>query len=82
MKALIIFFVLLLTGMIAKSQDTVSIDTTVNHQTIEGWGHGGGILGFVYLALDLLDTSVANPVNLQQLDYLVDDLGLTGSRYP
>jgi len=75
-------FILLLWGTAVKAQDTIYIDTTVTYQTIEGWGHGGGILGFVYQAFDLLDTLVSNPVSLQQIDYLVDDLGLTGSRYP
>src|SRR5262249_13011863 len=41
---------------------------------------GGGVLGHVGGTYDMLDTTVANPLNYQVLDYLVDDLGLTGSR--
>ncbi len=62
------------------AQDTIAIDTTVEYQTIVGWGHGGGILGHVGGAWSMLDSTIANPVNYQVLDYLADDLGLTGSR--
>ncbi len=64
----------------AHAQDTIVIDTSIHFQTIEGWGHGGGILGHCNGPFIMLDSSVANPVNYQTLDYLVDDLGLTGSR--
>jgi len=64
----------------ARAQDTVSIDTTVHFQTIEGWGHGGGILGHTGGAYNMLDTALANAINYQTLDYLVDELGLTGTR--
>ena len=76
------FFLLLITFTATHlyAQDTISIDTTVQFQTIEGWGHGGGILGHVGGAWSMLDSSIANPVNYQILDYLADDLGLTGSR--
>ena len=52
----------------------------MQYQTIEGWGHGGGILGGCGGPFYMLDSSIANPVNYQMLDYLIDDLGLTGSR--
>src|SRR3954462_12713204 len=64
----------------AAAQDTVSVNAAVQFQTIEGWGHGGGILGHTNAAYSLLDTALANAVNHEILDYLVDDLGLTGSR--
>jgi putative Ig domain-containing protein/K319-like protein/glycosyl hydrolase family 30 len=47
---------------------------------IEGWGHGGGVLGGTGGASAMLPPTLADPVNRQFLDYLVDDLGLTGSR--
>jgi hypothetical protein len=74
-------FVLSLTaGLNMKAQDTITVNTAVRYQTILGWGHGGGVLGGTDGAFRMLDSSVAGPVNHQYLDYLVDDLGLTGSR--
>jgi hypothetical protein len=58
----------------------VVIDSHQTFQTILGWGHGGGILGGTEGARAMLDPSVADPVNYQYLDFLADDLGLTGSR--
>ena len=49
-------------------------------QTIDGWGHGGGILGGTGGATSMLDPATADTVNYQYLDYLLDDLGLTGTR--
>lgn len=80
MKYTFILILLLLAGGLLSAQDTITIDSTVHYQTIEGWGHGGGILGFTYTGISMVDTSIANPANFQLLDYLVDDLGLTGSR--
>ncbi|MCX6285496.1 MAG: T9SS type A sorting domain-containing protein [Bacteroidetes bacterium] len=80
MKSKIFILLLSFTGGYLHAQDTIVIDTTVQHQTIEGWGHGGGVLGHVFGAFSMLDTAIANPANYQLLDYLVDDLGLTGSR--
>ncbi|MBA3829116.1 MAG: T9SS type A sorting domain-containing protein [Taibaiella sp.] len=62
------------------AQDSVSVNSSISYQTIEGWGHGGGILGFTGGAWSMLDSSIANPVNYQILDFVTDDLGLTGSR--
>ena len=62
------------------AQATVTLTPSVHYQTIEGWGHGGGVLGGTSGAFSMLDSSVANPVNYQYLNYLIDDLGLTGSR--
>jgi hypothetical protein len=59
------------------SQDTVTINTSTQYQTIEGWGHGGGIFSMLNYGSD---TVFNNPMNKQMLDYLIDDLGLTGSR--
>jgi len=71
---------LYLAGNNANAQDTVSINSSTHYQIIEGWGHGGGILGFLDGAEYMLDSSVANPANYEKLDYITDDLGLTGSR--
>ncbi|TSA26634.1 MAG: T9SS C-terminal target domain-containing protein [Bacteroidetes bacterium] len=81
MKLLLIISACLLLEIIqTNAQDTVTIDTAIHHQTMAGWGHGGGVLGHVFNAFNMLDSAVANPANLQLLDYLVDDLGLSGSR--
>ncbi len=58
----------------------VVIEPAQTFQTIEGWGHGGGVLGGTAGAASMLDPAIADPVNLQYLDYLTDDLGLTGTR--
>ena len=58
----------------------VVIDSHQTFQTIKGWGHGGGILGATEGARTMLDPAVADPVNYQYLDYLADDLGLTGTQ--
>ena len=58
----------------------VVIDRSQKFQTMEGWGHGGGVLGGTYIAASMLSPSLADPVNHQYLDYLVDELGLTGTR--
>ena len=78
LQFILLFFVLMAVQI--NAQDTVVIDTSMHYQTIEGWGHGGGVLGHTMGAFIMLDSSVANPVNRQILSYLVDDLGLTGSR--
>jgi hypothetical protein len=62
------------------AQDTLTLDSNITYQTITGWGHGGGVLGHMGGPYYMLDTTVANAVNFQVLDYLTDDLGLTGSR--
>src|SRR5580693_8315442 len=64
-----------------RSSDVV-IQPSRTFQTIAGWGHGGGVLLGTYGASALLPQSVANAVDRQYLDYLVDDLGLTGTRTP
>lgn len=80
LKLFIAFLFFVITRGSVKAQATVTINSSVQYQTIEGWGHGGGVLGGTYGAFSMLDSSVANPVNYEYLDYLVDDLGLTGSR--
>jgi Secretion system C-terminal sorting domain len=63
------------------AQDTVAVNSSIQYQTITGWGHGGGVLSGVTGPWSMIpDTSIANPVNREYLDQLVDDLGLTGSR--
>ena len=79
-KIIITLIAVALIGWSAKAQDSVNINSLIQYQTITGWGHGGGILGGVYGPYGMLDSSIANPVNKEYLDYLVDDLGLTGSR--
>jgi len=64
-----------------RSADVV-IQPSRTFQTIAGWGHGGGVLGGTPASTFFLPRSVANAVNYQYLDYLVDDLGLTGTRTP
>jgi hypothetical protein len=58
----------------------IVVDRAQTFQTIVGWGHGGGVLGGTGGASSMLPASVADPVNRQYLDFLTDDLGLTGSR--
>lgn len=58
----------------------VVVDPSQTYQTIAGWGHGGGVLGGTGGPLAMLGQSIADPINYQYLDYLVDDLGLTGTR--
>jgi hypothetical protein len=62
----------------------MAADVVVNQaqtfQTIEGWGHGGGVLGGTAGASSFLAPAVADAVNYQYLDYILDDLGLTGTR--
>src|SRR4051812_11053907 len=79
-KSTLLLLLMLPASITVMAQDTISIDTTIQYQTIEGWGHGGGVLGHVGGPYFMLDSAVANPVSYQTLDYLVDDLGLTGSR--
>jgi hypothetical protein len=66
-------------GLCGRCADVV-IDRYQTFQTIEGWGHGGGVLGGTQGAYSMLAPAVADPVNYQYLDYLADDLGLTGTR--
>jgi hypothetical protein len=61
----------------AYAQVTVTLDSTTKFQTIEGWGHGGDLFGMLNYSAD---PSIMDSLNLQILDYLIDDLGLTGSR--
>jgi hypothetical protein len=64
-----------------RSADVV-IQPSRTFQTIAGWGHSGGVVAATSAASTFLPQSVADPVNRQYLDYLVDDLGLTGTRTP
>ena len=63
----------------ARGADIV-INPAQTFQTIAGWGHGGGVLGGTGGAEFMLPEALANPVNYQYLDFLTDDLGLTGTR--
>ena len=71
--------VILTCAGVAYGADIV-VDRAQTFQTIEGWGHGGGVLGGTGGASAMLPAAVADPVNRQYLDFLTDDLGLTGSR--
>jgi hypothetical protein len=70
---------MLLCGRSARGADVV-VDRAQTFQTIAGWGHGGGVLGGTGGAASMLAPALADPVNYQYLDHLVDDLGLTGTR--
>jgi hypothetical protein len=58
----------------------VVIEPAQQFQAIAGWGHGGGVLGGTGGAEAMLPQAIADPVNYQYLNYLTDDLGLTGTR--
>jgi Putative Ig domain len=77
---------LLLIGLLVCAGCSRSADVTIQpartFQTIAGWGHGSGVVGAISRASTFLPQSVANAVSRQYLDYLVDDLGLTGTRTP
>ena len=72
MSIVIAFVLWLLCVGGATAQAQVTINPTVKYQTIEGWGHGSGDLGAGWAVIDA--------VNYQFIDYLTDDLGLTGTR--
>ncbi|MGH7973102.1 MAG: hypothetical protein ACREIC_30660, partial [Limisphaerales bacterium] len=56
----------------------VVVNPYQSYQTIMGWGAGGGLYGGI--TGGMVDPAIADAVNYQYLDYLADDLGLTGSR--
>ncbi|MCX7044314.1 MAG: putative Ig domain-containing protein [Candidatus Sumerlaeota bacterium] len=70
---------LLAQGRCGHCADVVVIQSQT-FQKIDGWGHGGGIIGGTARQISMLGPAIADPVNYQYLDYLIDDLGLTGSR--
>ncbi len=80
MKNLIILFALFLLSKCAYSQAAVTIDSAVKYQTIVGWGHGGSIFAGCGGFWSLPDTTFADSLSKDYLDYIIDDLGLTGSR--
>jgi hypothetical protein len=59
------------------AQVSITLDSTTKFQTIEGWGHGGDLFSMLNYGLD---PSIKDSFNYQTLNYLIDDLGLTGSR--
>jgi hypothetical protein len=61
----------------ARGADVV-VDSSQTFQTIVGWGDGGGFYNGI--TGGMVDPSVADQINYQYLDYLADDLGLTGTR--
>jgi hypothetical protein len=77
--SLIIFFFVL---RAASAQVSVTVDTTTHFQTIEGWGHGGGIFSSLNYGLSQygIDQATTDSINFQYLDLIAHDLGLTGSR--
>ena len=78
-KAVFLVAAVLVCGRCTQGADVV-IDRAQTFQTISGWGHGGGVLGGTAGASAMLPEVVADPVNRQYLDFVADDLGLTGSR--
>jgi hypothetical protein len=77
-------FALILIGLLTSGHrgycTDVVIEPAQTFQAIAGWGHGGGVLGGTEGPDSMLQQSLADPVNYQYLDYLTDDLGLTGTR--
>ncbi len=59
------------------AQVSITLDSTTKFQTIEGWGCGGDLFSMMNYGLD---PSIQDSFNFQTLNYLIDDLGLTGSR--
>ena len=78
-KAVFLITAVLVCGRCTQGADVV-IDRAQTFQTINGWGHGGGVLGGTAGASAMLPVAVADPVNRQYLEWGTDDLGLTGSR--
>lgn len=59
----------------------ITINPAKTYQTIDGWGNGSGNLGQPFVNIyQLLGPEIADPVNYAIIDYLADDLGLTGTR--
>jgi hypothetical protein len=63
---------LLFVALAAHAQVSVTVDSSVKFQTIEGWGHGSAFIGTGWGAIDAVDS--------QFVDFVVDDWGLTGTR--
>ncbi|MGA2297798.1 MAG: hypothetical protein ABSG15_09660, partial [FCB group bacterium] len=81
MKTKLLFFIfLVLICWKAESQDTVTINSAVQYQTIVGWGHGGSLFSGLGSFYSLSDTSYSHEMSIDYLDYIIDELGLTGSR--
>lgn len=76
MKSILVFACLLFITE-AQAQVTITIDTTKTYQTIEGWGHGGDLFSNLNLTIG---GEIGDSINVQTLDVLANDLGLTGSR--
>lgn len=78
MKSKLLLLILLtFTGSSLHAQVSITIDPNVKLQTIEGWGHGGGIFFNLNYGVDPL---IRDSMNFQYLNYITHDLGLTGSR--
>ncbi len=76
----ITFFAAILVSFLCRGAD-VAVLQSQTFQTIAGWGHGGGFCqGMTGIAGNTLDPAVNDAINRQYIDYLADDLGLTGSR--
>src|SRR5437763_17102540 len=80
MKTSLATLVLLLVSSPAICQTTIALDTAQTFQTIEGWGHGGGIFSNLNYGLAMTDRATGDSLNYQYLDYIANDLGLTSSR--
>jgi hypothetical protein len=78
MKTKLFFLIMILFSINANAQVSITINSSIKYQTIEGWGVGGSLFGILNYTLN--DTAIANQLNRQTLDLLIDDFGLTGSR--
>jgi hypothetical protein len=79
----ILFFVMMgCVSLTAAPAADVVIFPSQTYQTIEGWGNGAGeLIGGQLLANYFqLGKPIADPVNYQLIDFMADDLGLTGTR--
>ena len=77
MKSLLVLVLLSFMALSANAQVSITFDSTTKFQTIEGWGHGGDLFSMMNY---VIDSTIGDSINRQTLDYLIDDLGLTGSR--
>src|SRR5581483_6466933 len=75
----LLFSIFLVTPAFA--QVTVSVDSAVHYQTIDGWGQGGGVFSALNFSLNQTSgQALQDTLDYQYLRDMALDLGLTGSR--